>query len=282
MVDIDSEMLFDGAAAVVCTIAVLFFVFNVDFAYSPVSKVALVTLLLAGVFAITQRTDDRQLTMLGYGVVVTSSVGLFFDVVGTFGVDDWLTVAGLLGIAAVLFGLRTRLGEDNHFVTGTLASQAFGVLAILTVVVLVVDVATGGLAYELQPENEVEFDGSHHGEVRAASVVVTNPTPFPERVQTPNYGVCTAGNWSTFRQSADRGESERPVRVNARVADGYNEHVFGFGTKTYPVELHVDGADLQGETFPVRTTPACPDEETGTPYVALFETSDDYRYGRPV
>lgn len=281
MVDIDSETLFNGAAAVVATVAVLFFVFNVEFDYSPVSKIALVVAFLTGVVALTQRTDDYQLTLFGYGVVVTSSVGLFFDVVSTFGADDVVTVVGLLGIAGVLFFLRTRLGEDNRFVTGQQATYAVGVVAALAAVVLVVDVVTGGLAYELRPESEVEYAEGHDEQMRVASVVVTNPTPLPERVETPNYGVCAAGDWSEFRPPSEPGHSQRDVHTDVYVDDGYNEHVFGFGTKAYPVQLHTNGANLTGETFPVRTTSECPDEETGAPYVALFE-SDHREYGDAV
>lgn len=135
-----------------------------------------------------------------------------------------------------------------------------------------VDVATGGLAYELRPASEVEYAESHDEAMRAASVVVTNPTPLPERVETPNYGVCAAGNWSEFSPPSEPGRAERSVDVSAYVNDGYGEHVFGFGTETYPVELRIRGANLTGESFPVRTTSACPDGDTGSPYVALFET----------
>lgn len=281
MVDIDSETLFNGAAAVVSTIAVLFFVLNVDFGYSPVSKIALVTLFLAGVFAVTQRTPDHQLTFLGYGVMVTVGVALFFDVVNTFDVGNALTVGGLLAIAGLLFSLRMRLDEDNHFVTGAGATYAFGVVAVLAVSVLVVDVVTGGLAYELQPESEVEYADAGREEARIASVLVTNPTPFPERVEAPDYRVCTAGDWSAFEPPSDPGERREPVRAHANVRDGYGEFVFGYGTKAYPVTLHIEGADVRGETFPVRTTSACPDEDAGPPYLALFEARGDRPYGRP-
>ncbi|MFC6824337.1 hypothetical protein [Halopelagius fulvigenes] len=281
MVDIDSETLFNGAAAVLVTVAVLFFVFNVRWGYSPVSKVALTLLFLTGVFAITQRTDDYQLTLLGYGVVVTSFVGLFFEVVSTFGAGDAATVAGLLAIAAALFFVRTRLDEDERFVTGRWATYAVGVVAVLTVAVLLVDATTGGLAYELRPASEVEYAESHDEGMRVASVVVTNPTPLPERVETPNYRVCAAGNWSEYRPPSEPGQPERPVDINVYVQDGYGEHVPPFGTKTYPVELNLHGANLSGETFPVERTSACPDDEEGSPYVAIFEAERD-RYGRPV
>lgn len=282
MVDIDSETLFNGAAAVVSTIAVLFFIANVDLGHSPVSEIALVVLFLAGVFAVTQRTRERQLLVLGYGVVVVSGVALFFDVVNVFDAGDEVTVLGLLGIAVLLFYLRTRLGEDHRFVTGRRATYAVGVVAVLTAAVLVVDVATGGLAYELQPESEVEYPDSQRAEMRVASLVVTNPTPLPERVEAPNYEACAAGNWSAFRPSPERDERPRDVEAHVSVQDGYNDHVFGYGTKTYPVELYLDGANLRGETFPVRTTAECPDEETGSPYVALFEVSENRPRAHPV
>lgn len=62
------------------------------------------------------------------------------------------------------------------------------------VTVLVADVATGGLAYELQPGNEIEYADARREQVRVASVTVTDPTSFPERVRTPNDGACTARN----------------------------------------------------------------------------------------
>lgn len=281
MVDVDSDAFFNGAAAVISTIAILFFIFNVDLGYSPVSKILLAVAFLAGIFFITQRTEDHQLTLLGYGVVVTASVALFFDVVGTFEVGDELTVLGLLVVAGVLFYLRTRLDEDDHFVTGGQARRALVVVVVLTAGVLVVDVATGGLAYELQPESEIEYSEARGEEVRIASLVVTNPTPLPERVEAPNYAACTAGNWSAYRPETGPDEPEREVDAHVSVRDGYNEHVFGFGEETYPVLLHLHGENLQGETFPVQRTTACPDDETGSPYVALFDVTEDRRYATP-
>lgn len=282
MVDIDSETLFNVAAAAVATVAAVIFVLSVDFGYSPVSEVALVAAFLAGVFAVTQRTGDRQLTVLGYGVVVVVSVALFFDVVNTFDVGDLPTVVGLLCIAALLFWLRTRLDEGSRFTTGTRARNAFAVVAALAAVVLIVDVATGGIAYELRPASQVEVPDTQRDQLRVATVTASNPTPLPERVDTPRYEVCTAGDWSAFGPPTGPDGRQRAVRANLDVQDGYNEYVLGFGAKTYAVELYLDGANLTGETFPVRTTADCPDEETGSPYLAVFTAPDDDAYGGPL
>lgn len=280
MVDIDSETLFNGAAAAVATIAVVMFVTSVDFAYSPVSEAALVVAFLAGVFAITQRSDDYQLTLLGYAVVVTSALALFFDLMGTFDADTELTVFGLLVLSAVLFWLRTRLDEENHFLSGRRATYAFGALLALAVLVLAVDVGTGGLAYELRHDDAVEFDDGADPDVRIGALTATNPTPFPERVEVPRYEACAAGNWSTYAPPAPPAEPEREVHVSLYIDDGYNEHVFGFGAKTYPVSIRVNGANLTGDRFPIERTDECPETETGDPSVALFEASvDDGRYG---
>ncbi|RLM84138.1 hypothetical protein D3D02_14850 [Halobellus sp. Atlit-38R] len=283
MVDIDSETLFNGAAAALTTLAVLFFILNVEFNYSPVSKVAIVFLFLALVLAISQRTDDAQLTLLGYGVVVVSVVGLFFEIVNTFNVGSELTVLGLLLLAAVLFALRTRFDDRNHLLTGRQAASLLGVVAVLAVVVLAVDVATGGLAYELQPESQIEIAESPREDLRVASVVVTNPTPLPERVETPNYAACAAGDWSEYRLPSEPGR-ERPSapRVHLNVQDGYNEHVMSFGSKTYPVTLYLDAANATGETFRIEQTSSCPDDESGTPYIAIYERATDERRVYPV
>ena len=282
MVDIDSETLFNAAAAGVATIAVVHFVLNVDLGYSPVSKYGLATLFLAAVFYVTQRTRDDQLTLLGYGVLVVSGVALFFDAVNTFRVDDALTVVGLLCIAGVLFALRAGLDEDSHFVSEAWARYALAAVAVLAVGVLVVDVVTGGLAYELRPQSQIEYSNSMDADPVVASVVVTNPSPLPERVRTPRYGACAAGNWSAYRAETRPEEPRREVRAHVNVNDGYNEHVFGFGSKTFPVELYLDGVDAESTTFPVRTTDDCPDKKSGSPFVALFEESGDRRGVRPV
>ena len=274
MVAVDSETLFNAAAAMIGTVAVLLFLFNVDLGHSPVSEMALVVLFCAVVFAVSQRADDYQVRLFGYAVVVTAVVALFFEVASVFDVGDTGTVVGLLAIATALLFLRTRLDADHRFVTGRQATAAVGVLVALVALLVVVDVVTGGLAYELRPESQVEFSGDRHGEVRVASVVVTNPTPLPERVETPRYEVCAAGDWSEFRPSSPDAE-RRGVSLHANVQDGYDEHVFGYGTKTYPVSMYVDAANVTGETFPVRTTSDCPDEESGPPYVALFEVPEE-------
>jgi len=272
MVDVDSETLFNAAAAVLTTAAVLVFVFNVDLGYSPVSEVAVVAAFLAGVVAITQRTDDRQLTVLGYGAVVVSTVGVFADVVNTLDLGSGATVLGLLVIAAALFGLRARLDDANRLVAGRTATRVFGVLAGVAAVILVVDVVTGGLAYELQPEPRVEVDADTRQNPVVATVTVTNPTPLPERVDTPDYEVCAAGDWSAFRHPAEPEATDpRPVRANLNVDDGYDDHVLGFGSRTYRAYVFLDATNVTGERFPVERTSACPDDDTGEPYVAVYE-----------
>jgi len=282
MVDVDSETLFNAAAAVLTTVAVLVFVFNVDPGYSPVTTVAIAVAFLAGVVAITQRTDDRQLTFLGYGVVVVSTVGVFVDIVNTLDLGSEVTVLGLLGIAAALFGLRARLDDGNQLVSGRTATYLFGALAAVAAVILVVDVVTGGLAYELQPENRIEIDGDARGNPVAATVTVTNPTPLPERVDTPRYEACAAGDWSEYQRPAEPERTERPpVRANLNVDDGYNDHVLGFSSRTYPAYLYLDAANVTGESFAVEQTSDCPDDDTGEPYVAIYADSDP-RYRTPV
>ena len=130
MVDLDSETLFNAAAAALTTAAVLVFVFNVDLGFSPVTTVAIAVAFLAGVVVITQRTDDRQLTFLGYGVVVASTVAVFVDLVNTLDLGSGVTVLGLLGIAAALFGLRARLDDANRLVAPRTATYLFGALAV--------------------------------------------------------------------------------------------------------------------------------------------------------
>jgi len=284
MVTVDSETLFNAAAALVATIAVLVFVLNVDLGHSPVSEVAVVVLFLAGVFALTQRTDDDQQVLLGYGVIVTSVVALFFEVVSTFGVGDAGTALGLLVLAAVLFGLRSRLDGTSRFVTGRQALYVLVAVAVLTAGVLAVDVTTGGPTYDLRTADEVTASANddRRDELRVGSVAVTNPTPLPERVETPAYAVCAAGNWSAYVPSHEDPERPESVHVNLNVDDGYDEHVMGFGSKRYPVTLYLDGSDLGGESFPVEVTASCPDAESGSPYLAIYERSDGDQFGRPV
>lgn len=278
MVDVDSETLFNAAAATLTTVAVLVFVFTVDLGYSPVSEVAIVVAFLTGVVAITQRTDDRQLTFLGYGVVVVSTVGIFVDAVNTLDLGSAVTVVGLLGIAAALFGLRARLDDANRLISERTATYLFGALTAAAVVILVVDVATGGLAYELQPENRIEIAGDSRENPVAATVTVTNPTPLPERVDTPRYEACAAGDWSDYRRPAEPEQTDRPpVRANLNVDDGYNDHVLGFSSRTYPVYVFLHAVNVTGERFPVERTSACPDDDTGEPYVAIYEGGDQRR-----
>lgn len=278
MVELDSESLFNATAAIVATVAAVIFINNVGYPYSPVSKVGLVLLFMAAIFAISQTTDDRQLTLLGYGVVVVAGVALFFDLVGTFDAGQTVTVVGLLVIAAGLFSLRRFLDDRNRFVSGERAKAGLAALAIVVALVLVVDVATGGLAYELQVQQSVEFGGGEHeDQVRVATVVVTNPTPFPERVERPRYGACAAGNWSEYRPEDDG--KPRRVHTDVSVRNMYGEHVFGFGEASYPVVLYLNAEGIRGESFPVELRERCPNDETGSPYIALFRVPDRRRYG---
>ncbi|MFB6301223.1 MAG: hypothetical protein ABEH65_13300 [Halobacteriales archaeon] len=275
MTDIDSETLFNGAAAAVATIAVLFFIVNVEVGYSPVSKVLLVIAFLTGIFALTQRSNDAQLTLFGYGVIVISGVGLFIEIINISDLGNSLTVFGLLAIAGILFIVRTLLDETNRFVSGTQATYAFGTVSIVAIVILIVDITSGGIAYELQPAAEIEYTGGHENEIVIGQITAVNPTPLPEEVETPAFEACTAGNWSQYRPQTADNDPKGPVEIHAHVEDGYNEYVFGFGRKSYPIVLHLGGTSLEGETFPVRVTEQCPSTETGPAYIALYERTND-------
>lgn len=278
--DFDSETLFNAAAAAVSTIAVVIFVIDHQFPYSPVTKVTLVVAFLAGVFAVSQATSDDQLTLFGYGVVVVSLVAVLLDLTNTFNVGTTGRVLLLLGFALALFGLRTRLDEGSRFVSGARAKQAFAALVLLAVVVLTVDVASGGLAYELRTQQEVQVSG---GSDRGASaqlgqVLVTNPGPFPQRIDIPHYRACAAGDWSEYRIESSDGET-RPVDTHLRIDRDYGEHVFGFGEKRYAVVLRLHAENVDGERFLVEPTDRCPDDDSGDPYIAVFERDEDRPYG---
>lgn len=282
MFDVDSETLFNTAAAVVATLAVGIFTLNVDLGVSPVSKVLLVVCFLTGVFALTQRTADQQLALLGYGVIVVSVVLLFFETVNTFELGDGTTVLGLLVVAAALFASRFGLDADNRFVTGRQAASVLVVATLLTGTVLTADVATGGPAYDLQLEDRVTVPDDDRRQMSVGSLVATNPTPLPERVETPRYAVCTAGNWSAYRPPADERGERRPVHTDLRDTADYNDHVMSYSSRAYPVELHLDGVAVGGETFPVERTDGCPDTDSGRPYLAVFEMTGDRPGVRPV
>lgn len=273
----DSETLFNTAAAAVATIAVVLFIIDHQFPLSPVSKSVLVFAFVAGVFAVSQATDDDQLTLLGYGVIVVATVALVFDMTSQFNVETPLQVGGLLALAGGFFGLRTRLEDGSRFVSGARGKQLFAAVAVLAVAVLTVDVVTGGLAYELQSQNEVEFSGDREAGARLGSVVVSNPGPFPEQVELPRYDVCTAGDWSAYRPES--GGESRPVDAHLNVQHGYGDHVFGFGERRYTAIVRVFADGVGGESFLVERTDRCPDDESGDPYIALFERDQNTRYG---
>jgi len=278
--ELDSETLFNTAAAAVAVVAVVLFVLDHQFPYSPVSKAMIVIAFCGGVFALSQRTDDAQLTVLCYGVVVISVVALVLELTTQFDVGGTLQVVALLTLALVLFGLRTRLDERNRFVAGRRASRLFAALAVLAVVVVTVDVVTGGLAYELQTQQQVQVSGDREPGAQLGSVAVSNPGLFPHQIDIPRYGVCTAGNWSSYRPQHD-GET-RPVDASLRVDREYGEYVFGFGEARYPAVVQVHAANVSGEQFGVERTERCPDDESGDPYLAVFERSEDNRYPTPV
>lgn len=279
--NIDSETLFNAAAAAVSTIAVIIFILDHQFPFSPASKVVLIAAFLGGVFALTQSSDDDQLTLLGYAVIVVSAFALFLDMTSQFNVETTLQVLGLLVMAMALFGLRIRLGDRSRFVSRARARQAFAALVVLAVLVVTVDVVTGGLAYELQTQSEVEFSGDRDTAAQIGSVVVSNPGPFPERVDLPRYDVCTAGDWSPYQPTTADGEA-RPVDAHLNIDHPYGQHVFGFGEKRYPAVVHLHATNVTDEEFLVQRTETCPDDESGDPYLAVFERSENRPYGYAV
>ena len=269
MVDVDSETLFNAAAAFAVTLAVGVFVVNLDWPHSPASKYGLTLALLAGVAALTQRTDDGQLRLLGYAAVVVSGLVVFFELVNAFRLGESALVLGLLAVAAGLFGLRRRLDEQRRLVSGRAATLGFGALTVLAAVVVVVDVATGGVGYELRTEPSVEMTGDREPSARLGTLVVSNPTPLPERVDAPRYRACAAGNWSAYAPEDE--DERRPVEPYLRVDRSYGDHVRSFGQLSYRVVVELHGQGVAGETFPVEATDSCPSDDDGDPYIAVFE-----------
>jgi hypothetical protein len=276
MVTIDSETVFNVGAAVTAVIAVAMFVLNVDLGTSPVANIAIVIAFLTGVFALTQRTAEHQATVLGYAVIIVSALILYFDVVSTVDAGDAWTVLGLLVIAGLLFTLRTRTDRDSHIVAADLATYAFAAVALVAVLILALDVLTGGLAYELDTQSEIELSAgaSPEDEVRIGTVVVTNPSPLPRRVEAPRYGACAAGNWSQYQFTDEDGE-KRPIHAHVSVEDGYNEFLLSYGTRRFPLELRLRGANLEGEIVPIETGQNCPTDDTGSPAIVVYSTDED-------
>lgn len=276
MVSVDSELLFDVAAAAITATAVLVFAFAVDLGGSPATEQALLVAFLGGVFAVTQRSEDRRRVLAGYGVVVVGALAVLTDAVNALSLGSTATVLGLLALAGALFGLRGRLDEDGRLVSGRTATRAFAVLAALAAAVVVVDVVTGGLAYELQPGSTVEVRGEPVATGTAGTLVADNPTPLPQSAEPPAYGACAAGNWSAHEFVPDGEErAPEPVRADARVYDRYDSYVPSFGQQRYAVEVRVDGVSVDRLTVPVEVADACPDDEEGDPYLVLYAVDDD-------
>jgi hypothetical protein len=280
MFDVDSETLFTAAAAGVSTIAVSIFTLNVELGYSPVSKLLIVGCFLTGVFALTQRTHDRQLTIFGYGVIVVSAVVVFFETVSTFDLGDAVTVVGLLAIATALFLARYALDADNHLVTGQRATYALGLVTAVTVGVLLTDIVTGGLAYELRLNDNTTVSQEHE-RLPVGSLTATNPTPLPEAVDAPQFQSCTVGNWTAYRPPRDEPE-RHAVESDIHVDSGYNEHILSYSEQSYPVLLHLRAENITGEPISIMRATECPATDTGAPRVAVFEANTDLPTARPV
>ena len=274
MADIDAETVFNWATGILATAGVLFFLFDVESGLSPVSVGLLVAAFVLGVVALTQRTDDAELRTVGYAVAVVSGVGLFAKFANTFETDAAVTAVGLLVLAAALFGLRTRLDDAGGLVDDRRATLLFGAVAALALLVVVGDVATGGLGYELRADDEIRVPDTREEELQVGTLVATNPTPLPEQVEPPRYRACAAGDWSEYRESDEPGEPPEEVRLRLDVERGYDDHVASFGERRYPVRLYIGARNVSGERFPVRLVRTCPDDESGSAYVALFPAPD--------
>jgi hypothetical protein len=253
------------------------YILNVELGISPVTDVGLILAFLTGVFAVTQRAEEYQIRALGYGVIIVSALVLYFDLVSTFISEDAWTVLGLLLIAAGLFLLRDVADSTGQLVSGEIATYAFTAVAVIAVLVLAVDVVTGGLAYELRPASEIQYstDDAREDEVRLGTLVARNPTPLPEGVSAPRYRACAAGNWSQYQLSPEHDENPPPVRAHLSVQDSYDEFVFGYGEQRYPVVLHLRGVRSSDHSFPVEQRSRCPDDAAGAPYLVVYKDSED-------
>jgi hypothetical protein len=270
MFGFDSETLLNATAAVVTIIAVSIFIFSVKLGISYASQILIVATFLTGVFGLAQRAEDQQLVFFAYGVIVISLLMLFAKTVGTFDLGSEVTVVGLLAIAAILFASRSALNSDDRFITGRQAVYALVVFALITTIVLTTDVATGGPRYDLQLDDTIAIPEGGDNEVRVGSLVATNPTPLPERVEEPQYEVCTAGNWSEYRPD-DNEDGRIPVRSDLTVESTSDDHVLSYSSKSYPVELGLIGQDIAGESLVIERTSECPNTNTGDPYLAVFQ-----------
>jgi hypothetical protein len=134
------ESTFTVFAGLLTTISLIAYIPNVAAFDSWLSNAAIIFVVLAGVFAITQRTRDDTVRRTGYATIVVTGLPFAMRLPVGDSPETLLSVVGLLTLAALLYGVpRLALDDDDQFVAPAYATYGFLLTLLAGSILVVVD-----------------------------------------------------------------------------------------------------------------------------------------------
>lgn len=219
-------------------------------------------LVLFGVAIGTRREDS-----LAYPAMIAY---LAFVVYGMIAFSPNLVVAPLLVLAAVV-GLGVLIYVlHERLLTPTPWAATYGAPAVVVVAVAmaILDVQTGGVAYELGLDDEVTIESEGSTTVEVGTAVAETGGPFREPVSFPDAHACIYTEGPDDGDGSSDGTSNQSVRRTTDSLDFGTEgpslqrSAPGSGTLSVPATVLVPGfvaSSIDGPV-PIERADACPDD----------------------
>lgn len=261
--DVDSGKILYGIGVVLAIAALLYFIQDLVFGLSITVKAVLLFLGFVGFFVVGTAIDRDVLDAVAFALSGAAYLVFLAYVIWRYAVGETGTFLLLALSAALFIGLGYLLRERDPRTPVRVAGYAVGALLLVSVALVGVDAAGGGVTYDLQTNESVSVEpverdhppGEEYvGEtVRIGSVTATNEFVFRRTLDLPSLSGCVVGTDAPDERFAyvsyDEASYERPDALG-----GGESLTFGV-TADVPVSVNA----TEPVDFAVEHRQSCPD-----------------------
>lgn len=206
---IDSGKLLYVLGVLFAAAALLYFVRDVVFDLSITVKAALLLLGFVAFVVGGVALEQDVLDVVAFALAGVTYVVFVGYVVVRYRPGETGTFLLLAASAALFVGLGYALRRGLPSLSRRPAAYALGALVVVSVLLVGVDAATGGVQYAVQTNESVtvavpagEHPGGEYVHVtrRIGSITATNPSPFTRALSLPEVSGCLVGTTPTARE----------------------------------------------------------------------------------
>lgn len=284
--EFDGATLLYGIGLVLAVAALVYFMRDLVFGLSLTVKAILLVLAFASFLAAGIATERDVLDVVALALSGASYLAFVAYVNSNFGIDE-TGVFLLLAVSSALFvGLGYLFHERDATLPLRTAGYVVGAAALVGVVLVGADVATGDVTYDVQLEDSVTVEPPeraesnepyHHLEGRLGTVTASNPFVFRRSLEPPSTAACIA--------TPEDGRIEES-HVSYQYPPSYDDwpRTIGGGETVeigMTTHLRIDANATSSETFAIERGEECP-EDVDEPTIVVTIGSQENFYPRPV